>query len=95
MTRENADSIAGVGIPPSGSADVANVPAAVQSSSGTVTVPLFNVVDGSDTTHELTIAEMCKVFGMEMPEESNELTREETSDCIEVSMTISECISPF
>jgi hypothetical protein len=95
MTRENADAIAGVGIPPSGSAEVAKVSDAVQSSTPTVTIPLFNVVDEADTTQEMLSGEVSKVFGVSITYSDKRLTDEEYYERIEVGLAKYEAIYRF
>jgi hypothetical protein len=86
MPRENADAIAGVGIPPSGSAEVTRVSDAVQSSTPSVTIPLFNVVDGSDLTQEMLTGEVSKAFGVTITYSADRLTDEEYYELIEVCL---------
>jgi hypothetical protein len=86
MTRENADAIAGVGIPSTGLAEVARVSDAVQSSTPTVTVPLFNVVDESDTTAGSIAETMSKAFGVPVIFSTVRLTEKQYSDRIEVCL---------
>jgi hypothetical protein len=66
MSRESANSIAGVPVPPSGDKEVETVPDAIQKSQGTVVMPLFNVVDDSDTTQESMAKVVGKVYGIKV-----------------------------
>lgn len=66
MSRESANSIAGVPVPPSGDKEVETVPDAIQKSQGTVLMPLFNIVDDSDTTQESMAKVLGEVYGIKV-----------------------------
>jgi len=65
---------------------VARVSDAVQSSIHTVTVPLFNVVDESDTTQEMLSDEVSKAFGVRIVYSAKRFTDEEYHEHIEVRL---------
>ena len=65
-SREDADCIAGAPIPPSGDKEVETVTEAIQQSQGDVVMPLFNLVDDSDTTQESLAKVLGKVYGIKV-----------------------------
>lgn len=64
--REAAISLAGVPVPPSGDKEVETVTEAIQQSQGAVVMPLFNLVDDSDTTQESLAKVIGNVYGIEV-----------------------------
>lgn len=67
-TRNEANTLAGVPIPPSGDPSVTkeNAPDVLLPSSGSVTVPLFNMVDESDATQRSLSEVVGRVFGVKV-----------------------------
>jgi hypothetical protein len=59
---------------------------AVQSSTTAVTIPLFNVVDDSDTTQEMLSGEVSKAFGVTIVYSAKRFTDEEYHEHIEVRL---------
>lgn len=64
IDRSRADALAGVSLPPTGDKSVVGVPDAIPKSAGGVTMPIFNVVDESDTTQESQARVVGNVFGV-------------------------------
>lgn len=61
LDREKMDKLAGVSLPPSGDEGVKDVPEAVQKDQGGVVVPMFNLVDDSDSNQESAADVIAKV----------------------------------
>ena len=62
LDRQKMEALAGVRLPPTGNDGVKNVPNAIQKEQGGVIVPVFNLVDESDTNQDSmtqVLAEVC------------------------------------
>jgi hypothetical protein len=83
--REAANSVAGVILQPTGDPGVPSSTNAVQS--GGILVPVFNVVDGEDTTQKTISDEIAKVFEIQArfyEDEATALRDMDTKDLREV-----------
>jgi hypothetical protein len=92
IDRATANSLVGVPVPPSNDDKVKDVPEAIQASQGDVLVPVFNLVDGSDTTQGVMSERIASFFGIKVAFESagSKATTEDLLELTEVrsSMTL-------
>jgi hypothetical protein len=97
MNRESANSIAGVPVPPSGDEEVESVTDAIKRSQGNVVVPLFNVVDDSNTTQESMANVVGEVYGIKVGFYGNiisTISGLRMKDVVEVSARNYQCALP-
>lgn len=69
--RAKANQLAGVAVNPTGHKSVESVPDAIQKSAGAVTLPVFNMVDDSDSTQESVTKVVGSVFGIKTGSHGN------------------------
>lgn len=83
ITRQAANAIAGVQIPSSGDPEVVKAPEALPSSALSAPIPIFNVVDGADTTHHILSNEVGSALGVVIESSPIRLTDEQYNERIE------------
>lgn len=64
IDRTKANELAGVPVPPSDDKEVKSVPEAIQKDTKSVLVPIFHIVDDSDTTQNSLASVVSSVFGI-------------------------------
>ena len=73
---------------------MARVPEALQGGIMSAVIPIFNVVDGADTTHEVLSSEVGKVFGITIECSPIRMSDEQYNDRIEVTKPLISIIFP-
>ncbi|PVF92151.1 hypothetical protein CPB86DRAFT_777526 [Serendipita vermifera] len=90
IDRATANSLIGVPVPTSNDEKVKDVPEARQASQGDVLVPVFYLVDGSDTTQGFMSQRIANFFGIKVIFDGDTTAKATATDLQELTETLNE-----